>query len=385
VKKVAVLVVACLAALVSAVPAHANVALFCLNNPANGVVQGMGTAEHMLLQREIFVRVHEERCPQTTGKVQWFETSETAALAGLQGGTLEYAGMIQPLSTQEWTSRGGLHTIPLMIDGFAVTASIPCANPTNQPLRLDPLSLSLIYSGVVKSWGHRALTERNPWLATCAAAIKVSVRAGGAWSNVALKDYMSKRNPVFVPYKQRDRLGQWPPLLNVNCQGSTEDNMVACALISGSISYMRYQTAVTNGLTPVQLANQRDEYDPPANTAGETWPSGCQDAAMAMLAVPGSAVNAPQPFTASTAGPQLDWSTYSLTYPGNGYALCAAGFVITQTPIGDASQQAGLMAWKDHLRVMFDVAPQQRLREFGYAPLPSTIRTNMAGNPLFAN
>lgn len=384
-KKIIVLVVACLATLVSVVPAEAtDVTLLCPPDPGPGQVQGMGTAEHMFLQEKIFFSIHEQRCLPTAGKVQWSQTPESVALAGVQGGTLEYAGMIQPLSAQEWTSRTGLYTLPLMIDGFVVTAKIPCSNPTGQPVKLDPLSLSLIYSGVVTTWGHRALTEKNPWLATCGAPIKVSVREGPAWSNAALKDYMSKRNPAFIPYKQRDRLHEWPGLVDVNCQGSTEDHMVACALISGSISYMRYQTAAANGLTPVLLANQREnDYDPPASP-GQGWPSGCQTAAMAMAPVGSTPVNVPQPFTASELGLQIDWSTYSLTYPGDGYALCAAAFIITQRPIGDTAQQAGaMMAFKNHLRIMFDVNPQLALTSYGYAPLPETIRAMIAGVDLW--
>lgn len=384
-KTVIVLVAASLLALLLPGRASADLPLVCTqnnpNDPANGEVLGAGTREHRQLQQELFIPQHGNLCPETVGKVQFTEAPDDVTIEAYGLRDIHIAGLNQPLSTVDYATILGVLTFPLMIDGVVLTANIPCSAAGTNTLKLDPVSLSAIYSGVVVRWNDPVLLQRNPWLQNCGTLIKVSVRQDEAWSSYLLKDYLSKRNPLFTPLKERGRLGEWPRTLFPACGGSSESHMASCALVSGSISYMRYATAVANSLTPVELSNGSDQdplasaadpYPNPNRQPGDLWPSGCQDA----LLVASPPINADyvqkaakSPHT-SVAGSQLDWSTFSMTYNSRGYALCGMGLIQTFASFGSTNSEASHNAWVDHLRLMWSDDMQERLKDYGYAPLP---------------
>ena len=390
-KTVVVLVAASLLALLLPGRASADLPLVCTqnsaNDPADGAVVAAGTREHWLLQQELFIPNHENLCPQTVGKVQFTDAPDDVTIEAYGLRDVHFAGLNQPLSTVDYATILGVLTFPLMIDGVVMTANLPCSAAATNTLKLDPVSLAAIYSGVVTRWNDPVLLQRNPWIESCNTLIKVSIRQDEAWSNYVLKDYLSKRNPLFTPLKERGRLGEWPLTLFPACGGSNEDHMASCALLSGSISYMRYATAAANGLTPVELSNGADEmpnntadaYPNPNRLPGELWPSGCQDAVIAAS----TPINADylqkaalSPHT-SLVGAQLDWSTFSMTYNSRGYALCGMGLIETFAGFGSTMPEASHNAWVDHLRLMWSDAMQEQLKDYGYAPLPDALQNTV--------
>lgn len=411
--KVFVALLLCFGALGAAVipvePAAADVVLKCdANNPlrpANGAIEGMGSAEQWQLHQELFIPVHENRCPQTVEKVRFTETSEAIAIQTLQRRWVPntspakpalFIGVNQPLTFDEWnvatqsSNNPGIligagtlvYHFPLMMDAFVVVANVGCFNPNNDPIILDPLTLSLIYSGAITRWNDTVLRQKNPWLSNCSGPIKISVRDGEAWSNAVIKDYMSKRNPAFIPLKTREQLGVWPGTLDISCHGASDLQMAICASGTGSISYMRYATAVANGLTPVKLENNKGLTPSPA-TGGEAWPSGCAAAVPNPGNLGTQTVNGYQLLAGATMA--LDWSQFSLTYGEAGYAMCAMSFVVTLNtgPTGTSQMEAD--AWKDHFRVMWAPEQQAVIKDYGYAPIPSNIVTNIVNSEPYAN
>lgn len=363
--------------------ARATATLVCEANdpqrPADGEIHAVGSHEHWVLQQDVFIPEHGNRCPQTVGKLGFTSMPEPSAISALQSRQpwAPFIGLNQPLSASDWalavTSSNNpaldasvIWHLPLMIDGFVVTANVPCTRPVGATVTLTSLTLSLIYSGVVTRWNDRALVEHNPWLASCGAPIRVGVRQDASWSNAVLKDYLSKQNPLFVPLKERDRLDEWPATLFPACGGSNENHMVSCSLLSGGISYMRHQTALANGLSPVLLTNGSGATPPPTLNPSDLWPSGCLDA------VPNSIT---EPRTYSPAGFALDWSTFSMTN-GTGYPLCGFGYVVSLTD-HSAFTVAQRDAWRDHFKVMWSNTAQDWLKDYGYAPLPGFLADNV--------
>lgn len=341
--------------------------LHCDTKPANGPVTGSGSAEHAELQANEYIPAHETRCAQTVGTVTFTQTPESVAIARFQAGIDELVGLNQPLSTPEWWSRVS-HHLPLMIDGFVVAANVPCTNLAGTPVKFSARTLSLVYLGAISSWGHPVLVADNPWLLGCGAPIHRAAKFGLAWSTAVFKDYLSKGNPAFDVYEERSQLDAWPPTTNISCAGSSEADMVACLSTAGTISYVRYATAKANGLTPLLLTNGDGATPPPAANTTDTWPSNCPAAVPVELR------------TATALGPQLDWSTFSMTN-GKGYPLCGFGYIVTQHPLNQYGQ-AGYENWKDHLRIMWSDTQQLALKDYGYAPLPAFQLAAIRNSPI---
>jgi ABC-type phosphate transport system substrate-binding protein len=371
--------------------------LMCSQTSVYEPTEGLGSPEQAELNQDLYIPFHETACPGTVGKLAFTATSEAYAISALQNRQIPgrvpikpsfFIGVDQPLASYDWATATSslskpaeqatpVYHLPLLMDAFVVTANIPCSNPSNQPLKLTPLTLSLIYSGAVTRWGDQALRAPdnnndinktpgdNAWLEGCGSPIVVAARQGAVWSNAVLKDYMAKRNPLFAPYKERDRLAIWPPTLHVACSAPTEADMAGCALLSGSISYMRYATAQANGLTPVLLANGNDQTPPPALSTTDTWPSGCTSAvAVGDLTVPQ---------LATPLGMATDFSNFSLTYGKNGYAMCAFSYVVSLANGPGGTELKHIVPWRDHLRIMWFDSPQESLKSYGYAPVPPAL------------
>ncbi|HEX7166699.1 MAG TPA: hypothetical protein VF230_06940 [Acidimicrobiales bacterium] len=371
--------VAVLAGALATAPARADhMTLFC----AAGEVYGQGAVEHRVLQNELYIPEHENECVDVAGSITFDAAPQADAVLDFQNRRTMFLGTTEPLKRDEWawavTSRNNplvrlstLHHLPLFIGGFAVTANTgACSSMVPGGVKLGPVSLSAIYSGVATTWGDATIVKDNPSLALCTERIEVSVRDGATWSTATLKDYIAKGSPAFSPYKERELLASWPPTLGVSCRAFDDLGMRTCGLHAGAISYMPYKIAKAAGL-PIALmetSSRPPQWKHPAeDPVNHSWPSNCPDA------VP-TGLNYPQ-----TLG---DWSTFSMTYSAAGYPICAFGYTLAfQTPY------AANNAWstfqtrnlKDHLRVMFSSRMQDALPARGYAPLPDHAYSSSSG------
>ena len=380
-RRIVVLLAALLvASLLVTAPASADHIVF---NCGGGEVSGQGVSEHRVMHDELWIPIHENECPGVAGALGFTVASDVDAIEDFQNRRTMFLGLNAPLRPEEWavavSSRNNpgarsstIHHLPMFIGGFVVTANLRTCPSPNGGVKLDPTALSAIYGGVATTWGDPVIVQvhqDNLVLANCTEAIQVSVRDGAAWSNLVLKDYMSKRNPAFIPYKDRERLGSWPPGLDDDCRGFDDTGMRICGQHAGAISYMPYRTAKLAGLPIVKLANGQNpsQYPSPAVNDTDTWPSRCP------AAVP----------SGSQFPPTLaDWSTFSMTY-GNGYPLCGLSFAIAfQTPRAANGGWPDFQARsiKNHLTVMVSDDTQLALPSRGYAPLPQTALDLVRGS-----
>jgi phosphate transport system substrate-binding protein len=373
--------IACLAAVM--LPASHASALTC----ADGPTSGGGVNEQRVLQNDLFIPTHETECPTASGTISYEDMTEPEAVLALQNRQKMFIALNQPMTTDEWAIAvaarnnpgirpSAIFHLPMMIDGFVVTAKVSGC-PVPDGVKLNPLSLSLIYSGAIGVWGDPVLVKDNPTLAGCNTRISVGVRNGDAWSTAVLKDYMSKRNPLFAAYKQRDLLSSWPGALDIDCLGFSDDGMATCASGAGAIAYLPYRTAKAYGLSVAQLINGKDQYIAPAVASTDGWPSNCPAAVpQTDLMSPGTVLSAQ---TTAPATMLADWSTFSMTF-GTGYPMCGMSFIATYfgpggaNPEWTASQRENM---KDHLQLMARADMQSELQARGYSPLPAGLATNV--------
>jgi len=360
-------------------PAHAK--FRCADPEA---ADGLGSREHRDLQYDLWIPEHEAKCAAAVGLISFAQKNEPDAIADFVNRRTLWLGLNQPLATTDWrtamtsnsfSSYTYVYHMPMLMQGFVVTTNISTCTTPKGGVRFTPLTLSLVYSGVIRTWGDPLLEREQATreLAGCTERISIGVRDGNAWSNHVLKDYMSKQNPVFEGYEKRELLSTWPGVLDITCRGFSDPGMAACGNNVGSIAYMPYTAAKAANLTLARLANKSGKFEPPVTDPSHTWPSNCEKA------VPGAvSLDRPEflpPFS-------VDWSTVSLTYPSQGYALCAFHYAVAvQSPQGNYSPYSA-KNMEDHLEVMISKPVQQKLTQYGYAPLPEALRDQIMRDPI---
>lgn len=268
--------------------------------------------------------------------------------------------------------------LPVSVDGLAVVANLSCATGNNSDgndpsrpvneIRLSSQALSGIFGGRVTTWNDGLIRATNPGLENCDQAIRVAIRADVSGQTIALKDYLSKRNPEWRPFVEPQLNTQWPLMLNPHCRGLGDEGMATCvAGQPGAIGYVRFPEAFSRGLQTASVENRSLEFVPPklkACTAAATSPS---------AGIPQNA--------------REDWSGTSLTdpvgFPGGEpmYSICTLQFSLAFQNFynayyrtGDPSNIQEIRTVKDYLKWTLIPATQKRLEQFQLAPLPPNLR-----------
>ena len=88
------------------------------------------------------------------------------------------------------------------------------------------------------------------------------------------------KNQAFVALDQPDiTVNTWPSTLSLACRGVGDSGVASCLSITGSIGYLRYQTASQHGVTSAAMENGNGDYVLPAtDPATQAYPSNCPDA-----------------------------------------------------------------------------------------------------------
>lgn len=349
---------------------------------------GEGSLSQVSVHTDVFVPAFSAACLSESGRVNYVGTGDQQGIQSLTGRTRPFVGSDVPLTAQQKAQmetapgRASLvHQIPLYVDGWAIAYNVPCAGPQ---INLRSNVLSLIYSGVITKWNDRALVTDNAWLAGCNEPIRLTKRSDVAGATAVFQDYLSKRNPHWVPFKQGVAGQQWPTL-NFACSGGGEGGMVNCIkTFRGSIGYVRMSVAASSGLTIAKVENSSGSFV----SAGAT---SCSAAAAAAVLPPGTTpmalpptspgIPTRTPYWPATIG---DWSTVSMTDAPDGadgsksYPICSFSYLfVLQQWYGGYGGNLGSNAARgvvDYFTVALYDSTQASLTGSGLAPLPAKGR-----------
>lgn len=358
---------------------------------------GEGSESEIGAHSNVFRPAFANFSPQCQGAVQptYLGTGETTAVEGLLDRAIDYGAANVPLTITQKVQiendlrhfrnrRSSVHQIPLYIDSLVIGFNVSCI-PSSSRLNLSSQNLSLIFSGLIKSWGDHNLVRDNPSLQGCRESISLVLRSGFAGSTAIFKDFLSKRNPQWSYYKQPDQNLEWPPdATNVGCSSEIESGMDDCVnRTGGSIGYMQYRTAISNGVRMAAIDNpvSAASLDPMTRFKVPS-PASCAEAATGVVVTPGSdEVVVPGINGASAQAPQpteSDWSTVSLTDAPLGYPICNFGYVFVfgrwNSAYGAQNSTGTIRTIVDYLWAATDPAVQAKLTPNGYTPLPESIR-----------
>lgn len=367
---------------------------FCVGNDA---VSGIGSFTQEPIWRNHFVPTFEDRCPEGLNKVLYDKVGDTA---GVEAAIEHYLGDFSKpymmyttdlamttaekyqaeLDTRRIFRPALFSTInhfPALIYGVAVGYNLGTGCASDDPLKLSARQLSLIYSGVIAVWSDPLLvlgdpsnlSDDNPFLANCHVNIKVIVRQDPASTTITFKDYLSRDNPVFNIYKQKELNTTWPSTLRF-LWGYGDAGVSTQLGVPGAIGYVGYQEARTQpGYKLALVDNSSKVFVAPASNIepGErtSYPSGCTAAANTVV-------------VASTI---QDWSRVSMTGTALGYPLCAFSYILVFQRMLESYQYATANTQArtvvDFLTVTFEDATQDGLTAHGFAPLVPTMRTTV--------
>ena len=311
--------------------------------------------------QSVFYPSFQAECPQWAGGFHYAGgTDELAIASAIEAHRFAFAGLDRYLTASEYAQNQGALQFPVDVQPLVVTYNLP-DNPACQgSVRLSSITLSLIFSGQVKSWDDAKIVNQpggaNPNLAGCAVPILVAHDVGVA--TYVLKDYLSKRGPQWNAYKQSQLLSAWPGNPTVACTANGSRAMALCVLgRPGTIGYGFYGDISGAGLPIASVDNSAGQFPADSPVAG------CTTAAATDPAVP--------------ATPNADWSSASLTDWAQGYPICAFNFMVTSSdPCPGYVPGYGLKAWLD--AVLSDYS-QGQLAARGISPLPST--SSVPGSP----
>lgn len=272
-----------------------------------------------------------------------------------------------------------LHHMPLYVDSLAIGYNLACLGTSRLNLRSE--NLSLIYMRQIVKWNDSRLVADNPSLATCNQNIGLVARAGYAGATTIFKDFLSKRNPQWNYWK--DRNTEWPPGVSFPCAGYDETEVADCINSSdGTIGYLQDRAARVNQVKTAAIDNmvsrhfgpEQDKFVPPSA-------ANCQKAANTVFLAPvGGKIENPIIYGSAFETPpatQGDWSTVSITDTYEGYPICHFGYVFVfgkwTSAYGAQNSRGNLRTIVDYLWTAVGPEAQGRLLNNGYAPLPDPL------------
>lgn len=352
---------------------------------------GEGSTSQVSVHTDVFAPAVANNCPSEAGLVNYIGTGDRAGVNALTARTRSFSASDSPLTPVEKAQMetgkkyfSMVHQVPIYVDGWAIVYNVPCAS--TGAINLPSSVLSLIYLGVTNKWNDPSISSipGNGWLATCNESIRLTKRADSAGATRVIQDYMSKRNPEWVPYRRGIAPQIWPTL-NFACSGMGEAGMVNCVKsFRGAIGYVRMSVAAANGLSVASVENVTGSYvAPSAASCGAAATSAVLPPGLASYQIPATTEGVPRktPVLPATLG---DWSTVSMTDAPDSvggpksYPICSFSYVfILQQWYGGYGGNVGGNVGRavvDYFTVALRDDVQTRLTDIGLAPLPSNVR-----------
>jgi phosphate transport system substrate-binding protein len=193
-----------------------------------------------------------------------------AGIAGLQSGTLDFAGS-DPAEKPAEVEAGKGPVLQFPIAFGAITISYNLSG-VKAGLKLDGKTAGDIFLGKVKKWNAPEITALNPGVNLPSSTITVVHRSDSSGTTKGFTTFLAAYNPDWVKTAGKpDKTVKWP-----TGTGAPKNAGVAQAIkqTPGSIGYVEQAYALQNGFTYASVKNKAGNYIAPTLAAASAAATG---------------------------------------------------------------------------------------------------------------
>jgi phosphate transport system substrate-binding protein len=318
-------------------------------NCASGSLTAQGSSAQANAMAE-WIKDYQGQC--SGAKIDYQATGSGAGVQAFTAGTADFAGSDSALKPEEHTQAdakcaGGVAMdLPMVVGPIAVVYNVDGL----KGLQLDGPTLAKIFAGKITKWNDPAIAAQNSGATLPATAIQTVHRSDSSGTTDNFTKYLTavaKSDWTF------DHNKVWKAPGGTGAKGS---DGVAAKIKStpGSLAYVELSFAQNSSLTMAKIKNGAGEYtELTGDSAGKT---------VAGAKVTGTA-------------PDLTLSIdYATTTPG------AYPIVLVTYEIACSKGSAKAADTKAFLTYTSSTGGQSVLSDLGYAPLPETVRTQVASS-----
>jgi len=156
----------------------------------------------------------------------------------------------------------GVQLLPMTAGSIVITYNLPDV----KELKLSRKAYSGIFLGAVKKWTDPLIAKENPGVKLPDAPINVIVRADSSGTTFVFTKHLSAISPDFAKGPGTGNMPNWP----VGTRSKGNEGVTASVKTTpGSIGYIEYGYAKSQGMPMASLENKSGAYIAPSTASGQ--------------------------------------------------------------------------------------------------------------------
>jgi len=156
----------------------------------------------------------------------------------------------------------GVQLLPMTAGSIAITYNLPDV----KELKLSRQAYAGIFLGTVKKWDDPLIAKANPGVKLPDSPINVVVRADSSGTTFVFSQHLSAISPEFAKGPGTSKMPNWP----VGTRSKGNEGVTASVKTTpGSIGYIEYGYAKSQGMPMASLENKSGEYVAPTTASGQ--------------------------------------------------------------------------------------------------------------------
>ncbi len=193
-----------------------------------------------------------------------------AGIAGLQSGTIDFAGSDPAMKPAEVkAAKGPVLQFPVAFGAITVSYNL---SGVRSGLKLDGKTIGDIFLGKVKTWNDAEIKSLNPGVSLPSTSITVVHRSDSSGTTKGFTTFLAADNPAWVKTAgPPDKTVKWPvgtgAPKNAGVAGSIKQT-------PGSIGYVEQAYALQNGFTTAAVKNSSSVFIAPTLAAASAAAEG---------------------------------------------------------------------------------------------------------------
>lgn len=216
------------------------------------IVNGAGSTSPHALYSKWFEAFHQQH---SDVQFNYQSVGSGAGVKQLLYGTVSFAAVDAPLTDQQLKlAKIPVVHVPSVIGGVVLVYNLPGF----RDLHLTPRILAGIFVGKITAWNDPQIAASNPSFSKLPAIpITVIHRSDGCASTQIFSDYLSKTSAEWQQKVGEGTSINWP--LGLGAKGN-EGVSALLQQYHGSITYVDFQYAVSNGMESAMLQNRSGHF-----------------------------------------------------------------------------------------------------------------------------
>lgn len=156
----------------------------------------------------------------------------------------------------------GVQLLPMTAGSIVITYNLPDV----KELKLSRQAYAGIFLGTVKKWDDPLIAKANPGVKLPDSPINVVVRADSSGTTFVFSQHLSAISPEFAKGPGTSKMPNWP----VGTRSKGNEGVTASVKTTpGSIGYIEYGYAKSQGMPMASLENKSGEYVAPTTASGQ--------------------------------------------------------------------------------------------------------------------